>query len=84
VSSQFSRNINQMTLNADESSLFYSVYPDCTVTNKAAICQEGKRSKERNRVMPRTNTNETEKLPPLLIQKYESLCVSKAVKHLSC
>lgn len=70
--------------NADETGLFFNLHPDKTITYKQEKCHRGKRSKERVTVLFCTNSDGSEKLPPLVIGKYEKPRCFKNITNKPC
>ncbi|XP_037290737.2 tigger transposable element-derived protein 4 [Rhipicephalus microplus] len=70
--------------NADETGLFYNMQPDQTLTFKGEGCHGGKRSKERLTVLLCANEDGSEKLPALVIGKFEKPRCFKNLKRLPC
>lgn len=68
--------------NADETGLFYKLLPDRTLQMKGEKCHGGKRSKERLTLMVAANMSGTEKLPLLVIGKFENPRCFKGIKSL--
>lgn len=57
--------------NADETGLFFNLLPNRTLTFKDDPCHGGKKSKERVTVLLAVNADGSEKLPPLVIGKFQ-------------
>ncbi|GBL74588.1 Tigger transposable element-derived protein 6 [Araneus ventricosus] len=56
--------------NADETSLFFKMLPERTLTSKGENCSGGKKAKQRILILLAANMNGTQKLSPLFIGKY--------------
>lgn len=67
--------------NADETALFFKLLPDKTITYKGDNCAGGKRSKERVTVLVAANMTGTEKLPLLVIGKFDETSVFQEHSH---
>lgn len=70
--------------NADETGLFYNMQPEQTLAFKGESCHGGKRSKERLTVLLCANEDGSEKLPALVIGKFEKPRCFKNLKRLPC
>lgn len=68
--------------NADETGIFYRMLPDKTMCFKGDSCHGGKQSKEQITAMVCSNMDGSEKLPLLVIGKYERPRCFKNVKTL--
>jgi len=68
--------------NLDETSLFYKLMPNKTLSFKNETCSGGKLSKERVTVLLGANSDGSDKLPILVIGKYAKPRVFKNVKTL--
>jgi transposase-like protein len=68
--------------NADETGLFYKLLPDKTLQMKGEKCHGGKRSKERLTLMVASNMDGTDKLPLLVIGKFQNPRCFKGIKSL--
>jgi hypothetical protein len=68
--------------NADETGLFWRLLPNKTLCMKGETCTGGKLSKERVTVLVAANMDGSEKLPLLVIGKYENPRCFKNVKTL--
>ena len=68
--------------NADETRLFYNLQPSKTLTYKGDSLHGGTKSKQKVAVLLGCNANGTEKLPPLVIGKYNKThCFRNIKKH---
>jgi hypothetical protein len=67
--------------NADETGVFFRMLPDKTLCFKGDSCHGGKQSKERITAMVCANMDGSEKLPLLVIGKFERPAVSKMLKR---
>lgn len=68
--------------NADETGLLFRMLPDKTLTMKGSDCSGGKRSKERITVLVCANMDGSDKLPLLVIGKFQNPRCFKNVKTL--
>jgi hypothetical protein len=68
--------------NADETGIFYRLLPDKTMCFKGDTCHGGKQSKERITAMVCANMDGSEKLPLIVIGKFERPRCFKNVKSL--
>ena len=59
--------------NADETGLFFNVFPDRTLAYKGESCHGGKISKDRLTVLLRVNTDGSDKKVPIVIGKSQVL-----------
>lgn len=62
--------------NADKTGLFFKALPNRSLVTSKDTCKGGKRSKERFTVLLCTNMTGTDKLKPLLIGKFSTLCLT--------
>lgn len=67
---------------ADETGLFFNILPSKTFSLKGESCQEGKFSEIRLTVLLITNSDGSEKLPPLIIGKAQNPQYFKDIKSL--
>jgi len=70
-------------INVDKTGLFYNLQPSMTLTYKGNSCHGGTKSKQRVTVLLGCNADGTEKLPPLVIGKYNKPHCFSNVKKLS-
>lgn len=69
--------------NADETRLFYNLFPDKTFSVKCEICHGRKLSKLRLTVLLCTNSAGNEKITPLVVEKFKKNHVLQESKELS-
>jgi hypothetical protein len=68
-------------INVDKTGLFYNLQPSMALTYKGNSCHGGMKSKQRVTVLLGCNADDTEKLPPLVIGKYNKPHCFRNVKN---